>query len=376
MRPLRIALNGLFLQWPATGTGQYLRALVRTMAALEPEVELVLIAPRADPTVPVPLQIRPTWARQADLAKVEFEHITFPRAATRGGFTLAHIPHFGPPLLAALPTVVTIHDLIPLALPAYRGSPLVRLYTWLAARGARRATRIIADSNASARDVEHYLGISSERMRVVPLAAAARYRPIVERAELARVRATYNLPERFILYLGGFDVRKNVWRLMEIFAALEEERRGGWKLVLAGKLPERDSAFFPDPRRLAAEKGVLGEVHFTGFVNEEDKPALYTLARAFLFPSEYEGFGLPPLEAMACGTPVVASNRSALPEVVGAGGLLIAPDDVGGWCAALRALLNDEAIYAAWRARGMEQARRFTWERTARATLAVYAECA
>jgi glycosyltransferase involved in cell wall biosynthesis len=186
------------------------------------------------------------------------------------------------------------------------------------------------------------------------------------------VRLKYQLPERVILYLGGFDVRKNVGRVIQAFAALEAERSNGWKLVMAGKLPMQDVPYFPDPRRMAAESGVPGDVQFLGFVAEQDKPALYASARLVVFPSHYEGFGLPPLEAMACGTPVICSNTSSLPEVAGEAGILCEPDDTRGWVEALRAMLGDDRRWQERRAVGLKQARRFSWERTARETLAVY----
>jgi len=366
---MRVALNGLFLQQPSTGTGQYLREFVAAMRAQAPDVDLTFIAPFADPTAPAAVQVYPTTLRTENFAKLEFEQITFPRV-TKNKFTLAHIPHFGPPLFPTLPTVVTIHDLIPIVLPAYRGSLGVRLYTRLAALGARRAKAVIADSYASARDIEKYLRIPQERIHVVHLAADARFSP-PSPIEIQRVRDKYQLPEKFILYLGGFDVRKNVRRVIETFAALEE-RRAEWKLVLAGKVPEIDTPFFPNPHRIANEMRVLEDVNFIGLVAEEDKPGLYAAARAFLFPSHYEGFGLPPLEAMASGTPVISSDTSSLPEVVGNGGILLAPDDARGWSEALRALVRDDARRNELRVLGLNQAQQFSWQRTALQTLEVY----
>jgi glycosyltransferase involved in cell wall biosynthesis len=366
--PCSVALSGWFLQSPATGTGQYLRQLSAELLPLARECgfEVNLIAPRSDTTVDAPLHVAAPHLND-NLGKVEFEHLTFPRAAQRAGCALAHVPYFGSPLFPSLPTVVTIHDLIPMILPEYRGSPAVRLYTHLAAAGARRARMILADSEASRRDILAHLGISAERVRVVYLAADVRFRPARDSGELARVRAKYNLPERFVFYIGGFDVRKNVRVVVEAFDALEAERAAGWKLVLAGRLPETNTPFFPDPRVGASEA-----VQFIGHVPEEDKPALFAAAGAFVYPSLYEGFGLPPLEALACSTPVLCANTSSLPEVVGGAGILINPREVSAWTAALRAVLNDEMLRRDLGARGLLQAKKFSWARTARATLEVY----
>lgn len=379
---MRVALNGLFLDAPATGTGQYVRELVAAMQILFPQDEFIFVAPHADATAPARVESFPTRLKRENFAKLEFEQYTFPRASKQLGATLTHVPHFGSPLFPSLPTVVTIHDLIPLVLSDYRGSARVRLYTALAARSAKRAQAILADSYASARDIETNLSIPREKIHVVHLAAHPRYQP-AGADEIRRVRAKYSLPERFVLYLGGFDVRKNVARVIETFAgagtadrgrltAAKNSGTGDWRLVIAGKLPETNSDFFPDPRLMVEKFGVTDAVQFIGFVAEEDKPALYAAAHVFLYPSFYEGFGLPPLEAMACGTPVIVSNASSLPEVVGEAGVMLSPDDAGGWRAALNKLLTDEAWWAERRGRGLEQAKQFSWERCARETSAVY----
>lgn len=366
---MRVAINGLFLEQPATGTGQYLRELAAAMRTLAPEDEFIFIAPRAEPSAPAPVLTARPRVRRENFAKFEFEQVTFPRAAQENRFDLAHVPHFGPPFFPSIPTVVTIHDLIPLILPAYRGAPRVQMYTRLAGWGARRARAVLADSEASARDIHKYLGIPRARIHVVCLAAHPRFQPYISEAERERVRARYNLPQAFALYLGGFDSRKNVARLVEAFAALEQQSA---QLVLAGSLPAQDSDFFPDPRRLAHEHNVSHRVLFPGFIDENDKPALYALARVFLYPSHYEGFGLPPLEAMACGASVISSNASSLPEVVGSAGVLLSPDDPKAWREALDAILADEARAHAMRKAGITQARKFSWERAARETLDVY----
>jgi glycosyltransferase involved in cell wall biosynthesis len=374
---MRVALNGLFLASPATGTGQYLRELVRAMQTQAPADEFVFIAPKDDPTAPARVQTAPTRLARENLAKLEFEQITFPRTSAHD-FDLAHVPHFGSPLFPARPTVVTIHDLIPIVLPAYRGTPRVRLYTRLASAGARRARAILADSMASARDIENYLKIPRERIHVVHLAADARFHPPSE-DEIKRVRAKYSLPDQFVLYLGGFDVRKNIERVIETFANFKFSTQrvspgelNDLKLVLAGKLPQVDSGFFPDPRKMAQKFGVQKDTQFIGFVAEDDKPALYASARVFLFASRYEGFGLPPLEAMACATPVIVANTSSLPEVVGNAGILVDTDDAPAWNAALHELLTDNARWQEQRARGLAQAARFSWERASAETLRVY----
>jgi glycosyltransferase involved in cell wall biosynthesis len=389
---MQVAINATFWHQPATGSGQYLRQLAQALVELEPSLEPALVMPGRglhvqtyavrgpQPAIPEP--------HLSNLSKLLFEQVTFPRTARQLGVSLAHVPYFAPALFPTTPTVVTIHDLIPLILPAYRGSWLVRLYMRLVALAAPRATAIIADSECSRRDVVRLLGIPPERVHVVYLAADERFRPLTpspsprwERGVEAHghaplldaVHQKYRLPERHVLYLGGFDQRKNLSGLLAAYARVVKETPDVPPLAVAGQLPERDSEFSPDPRRLAREAGLEpANVRFIGWVDEADKLALYSAALVFVFPSRYEGFGLPVLEAMACGVPVIASNAASLPEVVGTAGLLVAPDDLAGLAEAISRVIRDPALAAELRAHSLAQAAQFSWRRCAEETLAVY----
>ena len=364
---MRIGINALFLGRPGTGSGQYTHNLLGALARVNSTNEYLLFSPGATPSIPniqYPISNR---------AKLWFEQVSFPRACRH--LDLAHVPYFASPLFPTVPTVVTVHDLIPLLLPAYRGSLLARLYTRLVATAARKAEAIITVSQASQRDIVRYLHIPPERIHVTYEAVGEAFRPVEGEAQLAAIRQKYALPERYLLYLGGFDQRKNLSALLRAFALLVNKQRRA-RLVVAGRLPGRDSPLFPDPRRLVRELGVEERVTFTGWVPEGDKPALLSGATAFVFPSLYEGFGLPPLEAMACGTPVIASNRSSLPEVVGEGGILVEPTDAKALAEAMEVLLIDDVLRAELRQRALAQAAKFSWKQTALETLAVYRKVA
>ena len=332
---LRIAINAWFIDQPTTGSGQYLVHLLSEYAQQHSQHRYLLCTHPHHPAPQALLQSSPAFEWRVlstpfdglhhHFAKLWFEQVTFPRACKRWRASLAHVPYWASPLRIAVPAVVTIHDLIPLLLPAYRGGTLGRLYTQLVARSARNAELVLTDSVASRRDIVQHLGLPRDRVRAIHLAADDRFHNELDTRTLSRVRAQYDLPKRYLLYLGGFDVRKNVPAILRAYAQLEE---GSVHLVIAGKLRSQDTAFFPDPKRLAGELDLLDRVHFTGWVEEEDKPALYAGAVAMLFPSHYEGFGLPPLEAMSCGTPVIVSDRSSLPEIVGEGGLCVDPDRI------------------------------------------------
>lgn len=302
---MRIALNGWFWGQTSTGSGQVLHGLVRWLPRVAADDSRWLILPGHVPAVadapgwqvarlPTPLD-----RLYADLAKVWFEQITFPLACRRLGVDVAHVPYWGSPWWRPCRIVVTVHDLIPLLQPEYRGGPLQRLYTALVAHTARRAHLILADSEASRQDIIRHLRVPPGRVRTVYLAVDERYARPLTAEDLQRVRERYALPERFILYLAGFDVRKNVRRVLEAYARLvRQDRHHGVSLVIAGRLPTQDTQFTPDPRRIARELGIEAWVHYPGWIAEEDKPALYALAEVFVFVPTYEGFGLPALEAM------------------------------------------------------------------------------
>ena len=368
-----LLINGFFWSTPHVGSGQYLHGLLPALADLAPDERRALaVMGEAEGVAPGWAEVvrwRPPLQAAgvtADALKTWFEQVVFPRLAQMAD--LAHVPYFAPPLRPAVPTVVTVHDLIPLVLPQYRGSPLARLYFRLVTLALPRAAHVITDSDYSRREILARFPLPPDRVTTVHLAAAERFRP-ASAAEQAAVRARYGLPDQFILYLAGFDVRKDVQTLLRAYADLQ--RQGvAVPLVCAGGLP-RDSAVTPDPRRQAAELG-LNSVLFPGWIRSEDQPALLSAATVFCFPSRYEGFGLPPLEAMACGTPTIVADATSLPEVVGDAALMHLPGDWQTLAEALRRLLTDADLRADLRQRGLARAGQFSWTRVAAETRAVY----
>jgi glycosyltransferase involved in cell wall biosynthesis len=263
---------------------------------------------------------------------------------------------------------VTVHDLIPLLLREYRGGLLGRFYTSLVAAAARGAQQVNTESIASQGDIAAHLGIPAERISSIHLAADDRFHPGPGDPEVV---ARYKLPDEYVLYLGSFDVRKNVSSLLRAYSFVGPAIGDQFPLVLAGRLPDRPSPRFPDLHALIEGLGIGEYVHVTGYIDEADKPALLRGATVLVQLSHYEGFGLTPLEAMACGTPVVVSDRSSLPEVVGAAGFTLEPDDVEGIAGAIIACAIQEDLRADLRQRGLEQAARFSWKRAAGQTLQV-----
>jgi glycosyltransferase involved in cell wall biosynthesis len=369
---MHVALNGWFLDRPDTGSGQYLVHLVEALRERSPSLKLTLIVPQgweADP--PPGIDLHPVSLRgQGHLAKVRFEQGAVPRVAGVVGADLLHVPYWAAPLQSPVPVVVTIHDLIPLVLSAYRGGALARAYTGLVSASARGAAAVLADSAATRTDILAHLKLPPERVYTVPLAAASRYRPEGDPAADAAVRKKYGLPREYALYLGGYDVRKNVHTLLKAFTYV----RDGYDipLVLAGRLPQTVTPRFLDILRYIEAMDLADTVQIVGWVDEADKPALYRMASCFAYPSRYEGFGLPVLEALACGAPVVTTNVSSLPEVVGEAGFQVDPDDARGMGGAILATLVQEEVAADLRARGPLRAAGFSWARAAEETLAAY----
>jgi glycosyltransferase involved in cell wall biosynthesis len=380
---LKIALNAWFIDQPTTGSGQYLTHLLAEYAA-HPAGHRFLLCGHTGQQLPdrlasassipewktlhTPFDPRPS-SFQRHLAKLWFEQVSFPRACLRWGADLIHVPYWASPLFCHIPTIVTIHDLIPVLLPAYSGGRLGRLYTWLVSLAARRATHVLTDSQASRQDILSYLDIPPQRVEAILLAAGDRFQPVHDPQTREQVKRKYALPQHYLLYLGGFDVRKNVPAILRAYARL---RLPNSNLVIAGKLPPHDTAFTPHPRRIAAELGITDRVRLIGWVDEEDKPAVYSMAAAFVFPSQYEGFGLPPLEAMSCGTPVIVSDRGSLPEIIGRGGLFVDPDDLDALAAAIKHVMSNGTWSKDLRVSALAEAVRFGWHKTAQATIAAY----
>jgi glycosyltransferase involved in cell wall biosynthesis len=267
--------------------------------------------------------------------------------------------------------VVTVPDLGALGEPGAHSDELKRLLE----EGlplANRADLVLTYSEHTRRDVAARLNVPLDRIRVTPLAAHEQFRPAEDASALRGVLARHGLADRpYVLAVGMLEARKNLVRLLEAFAMLKRAEPGlGHRLVLAGVKAWGAEAVFAAVRRL----GLGGEVRWLDFVPFEDLPALLGGADLLAHPSLYEGFGLPPLEAMACGTPVVASATTSLPEVVGEAGVLADPLRPESFAAAMRRVLTDRTLHAELRWRGVQQARRFSWERTARLTLAAYEE--
>lgn len=370
---LHIAINGYFWDKPTVGVGQYLHGLLNAIPHVDAvHIELFVPVGTVPPDLPTGVTLHelrtPFDGKSANLAKLWFEQIAVPRAAARLGTQLLHVPYFAPPYLCSIPVVTTIPDLIPLTRPAYRGSALIRGYMALVKAASTRSHTLLAISHDVATRASQLLRRPINQIVVTHLAADPLYTP---RADASAYVAQRGIIGPYIYYVGGYDERKNVITLVRAFAALPDHIRTHTWLVLAGNVPSHNRTLFPDIDGEIDRLGIRAQVKQID-VSRTDNPYFYSAATLFVYPSILEGFGLPPLEAMACGTPVICSNQSSLPEVVGDAAIVIDPTDVSAWSDALAQLLQDPSQRALRRAAGLQRAQRFDYAHTAQTTIEAY----
>jgi glycosyltransferase involved in cell wall biosynthesis len=374
---MHVAINAYFWNRPNSGSGQYTRQLVYHLNRLVEDLEITLVYPQLEgqpeaEQVPPGVRIHVVPLRPGNLGKVSFEQLDFPHACHNVGATLAHVPYWAAPLRSPIPLVVTVHDLTTLLFPEYNRSTAARLYNALVSAGARGANHVITDSFASKLDILNHLRIPEERVTAIYLGVTPQYTPTRgDLMEMAILRK-YDLPDSYILYLGGYERHKNVLNLLHAYTYVAQALGEEYPLILAGKKPDKVTPVYPDYEDYIRRSRLEKFVRWIGFVHEEDKPVLYRNAETFVFPSRYEGFGLPPLEAMACGTPVVAGDGGSLLEVIGPAGFALDPDDVRSMAGSIIATVMQPELAAELRQKGLEQAAKFTWEKTATETLLTY----
>jgi glycosyltransferase involved in cell wall biosynthesis len=372
----RIALNAQLLSFSASyrqaGISRLIHATIQGLQAVDEQNEYVVYA--GDRRVPDGFVRNKRWriavpplpTRRRPL-RILWEQAVLPWSVLRDRADLLHALAFVSPLVCPRPQVVTVYDLSFLLYPAVFN----RLNRWYLSAmtpvSVRRARRVIAISESTKRDLVRLAGVAAERVDVVYPALEPGIRRIEDSQALAAFRRRHDLPEHFILFVGTLEPRKNVAALVQAYSLLR--RRGiDHALVLAGSKGWRYEEIFA----AIEASGVAQDIVLPGYVARDELPLWYSAADVFAYPSLYEGFGLPVLEAMACGAPVITTNVSSLPEVAGDAGLLVDPADVAGLADAIAHVLGSQAVRGDMRAKGMQRAALFTLERMARATCAVY----
>lgn len=364
-KPLHVAFDASFLALPASGIGTYVRGL--TGALLENQESLGLVVTMVEPQPGRFLQPghklhRFLWDA-AGVTPATLKQVGRP--------DVIHLPQMSAPLIAPAPMVVTIHDVIPLVLDDYRASRAMRAYLGLMAHTSARAKLVIAPSEAAKKDIARVMGIEGDRIVVIPEAADPTLRPD-ESGEARKIVAdTWGVTRPYLFNIGGFDRRKNLPLTIEAFAAALPQLPSEAKLVIAGAPHSGNELVFPPLEPVIKRLGIGDRVVLTGRVSDAERRALYQAATGYITASEYEGFGLTPLEAMACGVPAIVADRTSLPEVVGDAGLIVEPA-VRELAAAMVDLLMEEDLRTELSRRSLERAALFTWQAAAEATAAVY----
>lgn len=368
----RIGLDYTAALHQSAGIGRYTRELVQALAANPAEFAYHLFVADAGkvarPALPGPnFSWQPSRLTERWLARLWFRlRLPLWIESWTGPLDLFHAPDFFlPPVRPGTPTLLTVHDLSFVREPETVMPGMTRHLNQWVPRSARRADHVIAVSEATRRDLIELYQIPADKITVLYHGISTHFKPVEQADRLAAVRQKYGLGERpFILSVGTIQPRKNYRRLIQAFAHLDESMA----LVIVGS----KGWHYEDVFEEVARQGLTERVHFPGFVDDADLPALYSAASLFVYPSLYEGFGLPALEAMACGTPVVASHQSALPEVVGEAGLLVNPRDVDALAAAMSQLLADTELRQKFAHAGQIRAASFTWPDMAAKLLALY----
>ncbi|MGZ4871619.1 MAG: glycosyltransferase family 4 protein [Candidatus Angelobacter sp.] len=348
------------------GIGRYMKCLSESITARAPEHDYLLILP--------PDGERLIHAPNAEKLCTSLKYYSFreqfelPRILSRHKVDLLHSPHFLLPLVRRCPAVATIHDVIYMACPQDLPSPGGRLYYRIMMNAcSRMATRIITDSEHSRNEIVRYLHADPEKIEVVYPAVDPCFHSNAEAAQIASVRSTFGIDRDYVLCVGIYKPRKNHAGLLRAFRTMLQSGCHA-QLVIAGPMAEGESVL----RRLARELGIAEHVIFTGFVNDADLRALYSGARVYACPSFYEGFGFTVLEAMACGTPVVCSAATSLPEVAGKAALYCDPHNTEEMASQILRVFTDDAVRTFLITQGGQNLLRFNWKETARQTLAVY----
>jgi glycosyltransferase involved in cell wall biosynthesis len=355
------------------GVSQYIWRLLQGIGEIQPAAEIHVFLPGAnrDSFHNSFVLHKRKFQTEHPLVRIAWEHTVFPFLISSLKLDVIHSPVHVLPVICPTASVVTVLDLAFMRYP--RTYPLMqwKYLEFFTRRAVKKADAIITISESTRQEVIRLLGGEPRKIHTVLLAAGNSFRP-ASSEKIEEIKKRYGFDEPCVLYVGTLEPRKNVQTLLLAFDKVRRELDGRCKLVIAGG----KGWFYSEIFRRIEDLGICDDVRFTGYVPAEDLPALYSSATVFVYPSLYEGFGLPPLEAMACGTPVITSNVSSLPEVVGDAGIMVDPRDPQELAEAIIRVLEDADLRLHMREKGLRRASEFTWRKTARQTLEVYEKVA
>lgn len=353
---MKIAIDTQTVLGQRSGFGFYVKNLVETLEKIDHQNQYLKISPGHD----------------RDFHTVQrfiWDQFVFPKVAKKADVDILHQPCFSAPVFYRGKKIVTVHDIIPLKFPGNLPLASRLFYSRWMTYTYNYADYIIADSECTKKDIIKHLKIPAEKIRVIHLAVSNAFRPTSSRVELEKVKQKYRTGDKYFIHTGTIEPRKNLPFLVKAYflavkAGIEEN------LVIVGKR----GWYYEDLFKLVKETHLDDRVIFTGYAADSEIPQLYSGATALVFPSLYEGFGFPPLEAASCGTPVISSNTSSLPEVLDKAGILLAPQDEKRWAKAMLNVATDRKLAESLRIAGLAQAKKFSWEATAKKTIEVYEE--
>lgn len=363
---MRIGIDARLVYYSQAGIGQYILHLISGLATIDPKNEYVILQSRKDEST---ILEQPNFRRVSlwTPSHHRLERFSLNVELIRLGLDLLHSPDFIPPHQPSCKSVITVHDLAFMLYPHFLTKESARYYGHID-QAVRWTDHIIAVSHSTKRDVVDHLGVPEDKITVVHEATNPVFRPMDREIARQRTRDRYGIDGPFVLFVSTIEPRKNVPTLLRAIRQIHECYKEDLRLVLAGG----KGWLFEDIFRLISELRLDGRVHLLGQVPNDDLLDLYNAAEMLAHPAFYEGFGLPPLEAMACGLPVIVSNVSSLPEVVGDAALLIDPHNVDELAVAMWRVLNDQDLRQEMRDKGLRQAQRFSWQRAATETLDIY----
>jgi glycosyltransferase involved in cell wall biosynthesis len=376
---VRVAIDVQNLLWPMTGVGYYVSNLVRALSHLRVDATIEAfyfsrkkkgIGLSGGPVVEKALRFPP-----GRLAQLLWKRFSFPRVdRLMDGPDVLHFPNFVARPVRNGKIVLTIPDLSFLRFPQFAEPKNLTFLTRHVPRSIERAEKIIAISEFTRREIAHFFPSAEDRLAVTALGVGKAFAPKKDQDGLARVRKRYNLPDKYVLFVGTLEPRKNLKTLLEAYRIFREASREHDEIALtvAGMKGWLYEETMRRVRNMPPEMAPI----MTGYVQESDLPYLYSAAKMVVVPSVYEGFGLPCLEAMACGTPLICSNASSLPEVVGDAAIQVSPDNPEEMAEAMRAVVVNPELASELVRKGMEQAKIFTWRRCAEATYRIYESAA
>jgi glycosyltransferase involved in cell wall biosynthesis len=370
---MRILLDARTVGREFSGVGNYVLELVRGFSQIDSDHEFLLLAPAETALRGLDLDgrfqlIEAPFSHESHPSGDAWEHFVLPRRARKLGVDLIHGPNYLVPLFPGKPVAVaTIHDLIAFTHPQTIPRRYAAYMRWLIPKSLRRATRVITGSGAMRENLCAAFHIPAHRIDAIPHGVASRFSPETP-TRVDEVLHKLNISQPYLLFVGNLEPRKNLPGLLRAFREVRNAHESNLRLVVAGKAAWLESEFV----RALEDDDLAGSVLTTGFVDAKDLPALYSGAEAFVFPSFEEGFGLPVLEAMACGVPVVASAIPSIREIAGEAAVMIDPHEPGSIARGILRALNDPELHAALRSAGQVRAKKFSWKAAARATLDTY----